>query len=99
MHAQVTTIETSPARLDDAVRFFREQVLPQLQQMDGFEEFIALSDRQSGKLVGVTLWENEDLMQSLETVLSRARGGISHPLGGAIVGVDTYAVSIFGLPS
>jgi heme-degrading monooxygenase HmoA len=99
MHAQVTTIETSPARLDDAVRFFREQVLPQLQQMDGFEEFIALSDRQSGKLVSVTLWENEDLMQSLEKVLSRARGGISHPLGGAIVGVDTYAVSIFGLPS
>jgi heme-degrading monooxygenase HmoA len=99
MHAQVTTIETSPARLDDAVRFFREQVLPQLQQMDGFEEFIALSDRQSGKLVGVTLWENEELMQSLEKVLSRARGGISHPLGGAIVGVDTYAVSIFGLPS
>ena len=99
MHAQVTTIETSPARLDDAIRFFREQVLPELQQMDGFEEFIALSDRQSGKLVGVNLWENENLMQSLEKVLSRARGGISHPLGGAIVGVDTYAVSIFGLPS
>ena len=99
MHAQVTTIETSPARLDDAVRFFREQVLPELQQMDGFEEFIALSDRHSGKLVAVTLWENEDLMQSLEKVLSRTRGGISHPLGGAIVGVNTYAVSIFGLPS
>jgi hypothetical protein len=50
MHAQVTTVEASPARLDDAIRFFREQVLPQLRQMDGFEEFIALSDRQSGKL-------------------------------------------------
>ena len=99
MHAQVTTIETSPARLDDAVRFFREQVLPELQQMDGFEEFIALSDRQSAKLVGVVLWENEELMHSMEEVLSLTRGGISHPLGGAIVGVDTYAVSIFGLPS
>jgi hypothetical protein len=38
-------------------------------------------------------------MQSLKEVLSRARGGISHPLGGAIVGVDTYAVSISGLSS
>jgi heme-degrading monooxygenase HmoA len=99
MHAQVTTMETSPARLDDALRFFREQVLPQLQQMDGFEEFIVLSDRQSGKLLGVTFWENEELVQSLEEVLSRTRGGISHPLGGAIVGMDTYAVSIFGLSS
>ena len=80
MHAQVTTVEASPARLDDALRFFREQVLPQLRQMDGFEEFIALSDRQSGKLVGVVLWENEELMHSIKEVLSRIRGGFSHPL-------------------
>ena len=99
MHAQVTTVEASPARQDDAIRFFREQVLPQLQQMEGFEEFIALSDQQSGKLLGVVLWENEERMRSLEEVLSRTRGGISHPLGGAVVGVENYAVSIFGASS
>ena len=99
MHAQVTTMETSPARLDDAIRFFREQVLPQLRQMEGFEEFIALSDQQSGKLLGVVLWENEERMRSLEDVLSRTRGGISHPLGGAVVSVENYAVSIFGTSS
>ena len=94
MHAQVTTMEASPARVDDAIRFFREQVLPQLQQMAGFVQFIALSDRQSGKLVGVTLWENEGVMHSLEEVLSRTRGGISHPLGGAVVGAENYEVSV-----
>ena len=62
MHAQVTTVEASPARLDDAIRFFREQVLPQLRQMDGFEEFIVLSARRSGKLLGVALWENEGVV-------------------------------------
>jgi hypothetical protein len=65
--------------------------------MDGFEEFIALSDRQSGKLVGVVLWENEELMHSIKEVLSRTRGGISHPPGGAVVGVENYVVSIFGV--
>ena len=59
MHAQVTTVEASPARLDDAIRFFREQVLPRLRQMEGFEEFIVLSSRRSGKLLGVALWEIE----------------------------------------
>jgi hypothetical protein len=60
MHVQVTTVEASPARLDDAIRFFRDQVLPRLRQMDGFEEgFIALGDRRSGKLLDVALWENE----------------------------------------
>jgi hypothetical protein len=59
MHAQVTTVEASPARLDEPIRFFREQDLPRLRQMDGFEEFIVLSARRSGKLLGVALWENE----------------------------------------
>lgn len=99
MHAQVTTVEASPARLDDAIRFFREEILPQLQQMDGFEGFIALGDRQSGKLLGVVFWENEEIMQSIEEVLSRTRGGISHPPGGAVVGVENYEVSIFEVSS
>jgi hypothetical protein len=59
MHAQVTTVEASPARLDEPIRFFREQVLLRLRQMDGFEEFIVLSARQSGKLLGVALSYNE----------------------------------------
>jgi hypothetical protein len=80
MPAQVTMVEASPARLDDAIRFFREQVLAQLQRRDGFVEFIALSDRQSGELLGVTLWENEEVMQSIVEVLSRTHGGISRPL-------------------
>ena len=59
MHAQVTTVEAFPAGLDDAIRFFREQILERLRQMDGVEGFIALGDRRSGKLLGVALWENE----------------------------------------
>jgi heme-degrading monooxygenase HmoA len=99
MHAQLSTMETSPARLEDAIRFFRQQVLPQLRQMEGFEELIVLSDLQNGKLVSVVLWENEEVMHSLEEVLSRTRGGLSHPLGGAVLGAENYAVSIFGVSS
>jgi hypothetical protein len=95
MHAQATTVEASPARIDDAIRFFREQLLPQLRQMDGFEEFIVLSDRQSGRLVDAALWENEEVVQSIREVLSRPSGGISHPPGGAVVGAENYEVSIY----
>ena len=30
--------------------------------VDGFEEFIVLSARRSGKLLGVALWENEGVV-------------------------------------
>ncbi len=95
MHAQVITVEASPARLDEATRHIRQQLLPQLQQLDGFKGFIALGARQSGKLLGVALWESEEVMRSTEEVLSRTRGGIPHPPGGAVVGAENYEVSIF----
>ena len=53
MYAQVTTVEASPAKLDTATQFFRERVLPELRQLDGFKGFIVLGDRQRGKLLGV----------------------------------------------
>lgn len=95
MHAQVTTIETSPAKLDDTIRHVREQLLPELQGSKGFKGFVALSDPQDGKLLGITLWENEEAEQSTQEVTSRIRGGISNPLGGAITGTEEYGVSIF----
>jgi hypothetical protein len=79
MYARVTTVETSPARLDTATHCFRLQVLAQLQQMDGFKGFVVLGDLQRGKLLGVALWESEEVVQSTREVVSRRRGGIPHP--------------------
>jgi hypothetical protein len=55
MYARLTTIEGLPDRMDDATRHVQEQTLAQLRQMDGFEGFVALADRQSGKLLGLGL--------------------------------------------
>ncbi len=99
MYARVTTVEVSPAKFDAATHFFREQVLPQLQQMDGFKGFVALCDRQRGKLLGIGLWESEEVMQSTEEVMSRLRGGIPHPPGGAAVDVENYEVFILEVSS
>jgi hypothetical protein len=99
MYARVTTVEASPAKLDAATHFFREQLLPELQQMDGFKGFIVLGDPQRGKLLGVALWESEEVMQPTEEVVSRIRGGIPHPPGGAEVDVEDYEVFILEVPS
>ncbi len=99
MYAHVTTVEASPSRLDTAIHFFREQILPQLQQMDGFKGFVALADPQRGKLLSVALWESEEVMHSTEEVLSGRRGGIPHPPGGAAVDEENYEVFILEVSS
>ena len=99
MYARVSTVEASPAKFDEATHFFRERVLAQLQQMDGFKGFIVLGDRQRGKLLGVALWESEEVMHTTEEVVSRIRGGIPHPLGGAVVDVENYEVFVLEISS
>ena len=99
MYAQVTTVEASPARLDANTHFFQQRVLPQLQQMDGFKGLAVLGDQQRGKLLSVALWESEKVMQSTEEVVSRIRGGIPHPLGGAAVDVENYEVFVLEVSS
>ena len=99
MYARVTTVEVSPAKLDTATHFFQEQVLPHLEQMEGFKGFVVLGDLQRGKVLGVALWESEEVVQSTREVVSRRRGGIPHPPGGATVDEENYEVFILEVSS
>ena len=95
MYARVTTLEGSPDRMDDAIRNVREQVLPQLQQMDGFKGFVALGDRQSGKLLGVAFWESEEVLRATEEAVAGVRSGAAEAAGGSVAGVEQYEVHVF----
>jgi hypothetical protein len=56
--------------------------------------FVALGDRQRGKLLGEVLCESDEVMRSTEEVVSRVRGGLPYPEGGAAVDEKNYEVFI-----
>ena len=99
MYARVSTIEGSPDKVDDVTRQTQEQTLPQLRQMEGFEGFVALGDRQSGKLLGVAFWESEEALQATEQALSSVRSGAAEAAGGIVAGVERYEVLVNEAPS
>jgi heme-degrading monooxygenase HmoA len=99
MHARVSTIEGLPERMDDATRHLQEQALPQLRQMDGFKGFVALGDRQSGKVLGVAFWESEEALRATEVEVSGVRSGAAEAAGGTVAGVENYEVIVFEAPS
>ena len=59
MYARVTTIQISPYRLDEAIGVLKEQVVPTIQQQNGFKGYWMLVDRGTGKAINITLWEEE----------------------------------------
>ena len=99
MHARVTTLEVPPDRMDDATRHVQEQVLPRLSRMEGFEGFVALGSRQSGKLQGVAFWESEEALRATDEAVAPIREGAAESAGGTVAGVEEFEVFVFEAPS
>lgn len=58
-YARLATYQADPSKLEDSIRFAREQGIAIFRQQPGFQGVLLLVDRQSGKTIGVTLWESE----------------------------------------
>ena len=99
MYARVSTIEGSPDKVDDVTRQTQEQTLPQLRQMEGFKGFVALGDRQSGKMIGVSFWESEEALRATEQAASSVRSEAAEAADGAVAGVEEYEVFVNEAPS
>src|SRR5215212_2745416 len=99
MYARVTTIEGAPERMDDAKGHTQEQTLPQLQKMEGFKGFLALGDRNSGKVVGVAFWESEEALRATDEAVSSVRSGVAEAASGTVASVENYEVLVNEAPS
>jgi heme-degrading monooxygenase HmoA len=96
MFARASTLEGPPDQVDEGLRYVREQVLPMMQQQDGFKGFIALGDRQSGKVLGISFWESE---QASEEAGNRARSESAEAVGATVADVERYEVGLFEMSS
>ena len=95
MFAWLSRFESFPEGMDEVVRHVREQVLPQIQRQDGSKGLIALGDRQSGKVLGVTLWESEKAMRASEAEANRLREESAEASSQTITNVERYQVVLF----
>jgi heme-degrading monooxygenase HmoA len=85
--------------MDEGLSQVREHVLPLLQQQDGFKGFIALGNRQSGELIGITFWESEKAMQDSEELGDRTRSDTAEATSDTIADVERYEVGLFEMSS
>ncbi len=95
----MSTLEGPPDEMDEGLSQVRELVLPLLQQQDGFKGFIALGNRQSGKLIGVSFWESEKAMQDSEELGDRTRSDTAEATSDTIADVERYEVGLFEMSS
>jgi heme-degrading monooxygenase HmoA len=92
MFAQVSSVQTTTEKLAGLVTWAEEQ-LPAFHETPGFRGLYLLADRQSGKVVTISLWDSEDdLRQNNEARGAQVRKEASSELGIAPTPVDIYEV-------
>lgn len=81
MYARTIVAYLVPGKADEAIRLFREQVVPEIKKQPGFVNTAIYIDRDSNMAQTVSLWESEEALQAtsrgseyLKTVVGKLRG-------------------------
>ena len=60
MFARLTTLNTSPERVDEGIAIYKKSVIPAAKSQKGFVAAYLLVDRHTGKGMSVTFWKTEE---------------------------------------
>jgi heme-degrading monooxygenase HmoA len=93
MFARVNSVQTATDKLAGLVKFVEGQ-LPAAHEAPGFRGFYLLADRQSGKLVSISLWDSDEDLRQFEARGDQARKEATSELGIAPTPVDLYEVVV-----
>ena len=92
MHARVTHSKVDPTKVEELIGMIKKDVVPTVKKQAGFKGGYWMFDRKTGKRISVTLWENEQALQSSDAAARRLRAG--GPAGLQIIDVEDYEVAV-----
>ena len=81
MYARSTTTRGNPQSIDDAIAYMRDEVMPAVQAMDGCIGLSMLADRDSGRCIATSAWENEEAMHNSESGIHDMRMRYAQMMG------------------
>ena len=67
MYAIAVISQIQPDKIDEATTIFHESVVPAYRQMSGFKSALLLIDPDTGKGIGISLWESEADRAAVQT--------------------------------
>jgi heme-degrading monooxygenase HmoA len=90
---RVISAQTTPDGFDGVIRFAQEQ-LPDVQAQPGFKGFYLLTDRDTGNLVTISLWETAEDIRAVEARAAQVRSEAAEATGVASPPARIYQVEI-----
>jgi hypothetical protein len=92
MFARVTQLAIRPESLQEGHRTIEEHLLPALRMQVGYNGGLLLANPESGRMLAVSLWENEQMMHATDEASHWFRVFGADAFEGTVTDVETYEV-------
>jgi len=99
MHARIFEFEGSTEEIEAAIALACDEILRLERQMPGFRGLILLSDEDARRLVSLSLWESEELMEQSEASARLITRLAAQSIGGKRRTIEAFDVALFELVS
>lgn len=94
MFARVNTFLGSPNRFEDDLDDVRDNVVPRMEKIDGFQGLMVLNDRATGRSIAITFWQNEGKLRASEEAAAQVRHENPTNAGSTVLSVERYEVAL-----
>ncbi|SNS43638.1 hypothetical protein SAMN04488107_2549 [Geodermatophilus saharensis] len=94
MHARSTSIRGNPAHLDAGIGYVRDEVLPASEQAEGCVGLSLLADREAGRCIVATAWQDERAMRATAAEDRTVQHRLLHALGGEHADVQEWEIAV-----
>jgi hypothetical protein len=93
-HVRCTWLRTDPGQVDKAIEFFRSEVLPVAERMDGFCSASLMVDRAAGRAVSSVTFDSRQTMVDSRLAATKLRSKMADAAGAEIEEVAEFEMAL-----
>lgn len=94
MYARSSTVLARPDAIDAGIAHLRDNVMPELMDIDGCIGLSLIVDRQSGRCIATSAWETEQAMRSAERPVESIRRDAADQFDGRVQKVERWEIAV-----
>ncbi|MGX9791281.1 hypothetical protein [Mycobacterium sp. MMS18-G62] len=94
MHARSTTIQAQTSSIDDGIAYMRDDLMRELENVDGYVGISLLVDRESGRCIITAAYETEDAMHASADKADQLRSQAAERFGGSVEKIEEWEIGV-----
>jgi hypothetical protein len=94
VHARTTSIQAQTSSIDSGIAYMRDELMSELEKIDGYVGISLLVDRDSGRCIITAAYETEDAMRSSADKAKQLRSQAADRFGGNVEKIEEWEIGV-----